>query len=237
MELLFISIAPVIVISFYVYIRDKYDREPVWILLTTLAAGAFISIPIILLEESIQRMGAGIVGSGQIAQAAFKAFAVAAFSEELLKMMALFIVIWNNRSFNEKFDGIVYAVFISLGFACVENVMYVFNHGYDVGVARAFSAVPAHAFFGVAMGYYFGLARFYTGNRFKYLFFAFALPFILHGLYDFILMTESALYLYFFVPFSILLFYLGMKMMRSLSEQSVFRNDGIGQQKSNFFGL
>ncbi len=235
MKLLFISLAPVVVISFYVYIRDKYDKEPLSILISALLVGALASIPILFIERQIEQLSTFF--SDPLSLAAFNAFAVAAFSEELIKMLALFIIIWNNRNFNEKFDGIVYAVFISLGFAAIENILYVFNHGYDVGVARAFTAVPAHAFFGITMGYYFGLARFYPDKRYRYLAASFTLPFLFHGIYDFILMSEYNYYLYFFIPFILLLFYLGMKQMKSLSEQSFFRNDGIGKQDSNILGL
>ena len=235
MKLIFISIAPVIVISFYVYIRDKYDRESISILLSALFAGALISIPVVYFENILQGWDSFL--HDKLSVAAFRAFVIAAFSEESFKMLALFILIWNNRNFNEKFDGIVYAVFISLGFACVENIMYVFNNGYEVGVARAFTAVPAHAFFGVSMGYFFGLARFYRHQRQKYLLFAFLVPFLLHGIYDFILMADFSYYLFLFIPFMALVFFMVLKMMKTLSEQSIFRDDGIGNQDSNFIGL
>lgn len=235
MKLIFISLAPVLVIAVYIYVRDKYDREPISILLGALLAGASTTIPIIYVENWVEQLGGWLTGPLSIA--AFRAFAVASFTEEFFKMAALFLLIWNNRNFNEKFDGIVYAVFISLGFAGIENVMYVFRHGYEVGIARAFTAVPAHALFGIAMGYYFGLARFYPNRRATYLGFAFLLPFAMHGIYDFILMSGYSYYLFLFFPFIGLLFYLGLKQMKTLSEQSIYRNDGIGGQDSNFIGL
>ncbi|MEA3445669.1 MAG: PrsW family glutamic-type intramembrane protease [Bacteroidota bacterium] len=235
MKLLFISLAPVVVISFYIYVRDKYDKEPVSILISAIIIGAIATFPVIYIEKYINLLGKSL--SAPLSLAAFKAFVVAAFSEELMKMLGLFLIIWNNKNFNEKFDGIVYAVFISLGFAGIENLFYVFNHGYEVGVARAFTAVPAHALFGITMGYYFGLARFYPKKRSTYLFLSFTLPFLLHGIYDFILMSNFKYYLFVFIPFIAFLLYLGLKQMKSLSEQSIYRNDGIGDQDSNFFGL
>jgi RsiW-degrading membrane proteinase PrsW (M82 family) len=97
--------------------------------------------------------------------------------------------------------------------------------------------VPAHTFFGIAMGYYLGLARFYPGRRASYFLLAFLLPFTIHGIYDFILMADYNYYLFVFFPFLGLLFIMGLKQMKSLSEQSIFRNDGIGRQDSNFLGL
>ena len=100
-------------------------------------------------------------GAGEgLASAGYTAFVVAGFTEELMKYLAFYFFFWQERNFNEKFDGIIYAVYISLGFAAVENILYVFSGGMGVGFVRAFTAVPAHALFGISMGYYFGLARF-----------------------------------------------------------------------------
>ncbi len=235
MKLLFISLAPVIVISFYIYIRDKYEREPIWILITALLIGSILTLPIIYIEKQIALFS--YLFTNTISLAAFKAFVVAAFTEEFFKMLALFLIIWNNKNFNEKFDGIVYAVFISLGFASVENLIYVFDFGYEVGVARAFTAVPAHAMFGIQMGYFFAIARFYPQKRILYLFFSFAVAFLSHGIYDFILMSNFKHYQFILIPFLILLLLLSFRQMKLLSEQSIYRNDGIGEQDSNFFGL
>ena len=235
MNLAFISLAPVVIFAVYIYIRDKYEHEPIGLLILSLLVGALITIPIIYLERFISQFMTSF--SSNIGAAAFRAFALAAFSEEIFKYFGFFLLIWGNKHFNEKFDGIVYAVFISLGFAAVENVLYVTSYGYDVGIVRAITAVPAHALDGVAMGYFFGLAKFYPLKRKTYLCYAFLMPFILHGIYDFILMAEFKFMWFLFIPFILLLWYYGLKLMKTLSEQSVYRNDGIGNQDSNIFGL
>ena len=79
-----------------------------------------------------------------------------------MKFLAFYVFFWKERNFNEKFDGIVYAVYIALGFAGIENIVYAFTGGVGVGLVRALTAVAAHALFGVVMGFYFGLAGFIT---------------------------------------------------------------------------
>jgi RsiW-degrading membrane proteinase PrsW (M82 family) len=172
------------------------------------------------LEEFLMGM---MPAGGKVVKAFYTAFVVAGFSEELFKYLALYLVIWRSKAFNEQFDGIVYAVFVSLGFAAVENAMYVTSHGYPTALIRAFTAVPAHAIFGITMGYYFGIARRYEELRKPYLRRAFWVPILLHGLYDFILMAEVAWLLLLFGPYVIYLYIQGNRRMKKLSEVSIFK--------------
>ncbi len=234
MDLIFISLAPVVIIAFYIYFRDRYEREPLLILFSALVVGAVTVLPITYVERFLQSYGVYFSGRGN---AFFTAFVVAGFSEELFKYAALMLLIWNNKNFNEKFDGVVYAVFISLGFATVENLMYVFGYGYDVGVSRAFTAIPAHSLFAISMGYFLGIAKFYPQKRSIYLVLGLVVPIALHGMYDFILMANFQHYLFLFIPFMIGLVLLGFRLMKVLSRASVFRNDGFGGQDSNMLGM
>ncbi len=233
--LFILALAPVVIIAIYIYIRDKYEHEPLGILITALLVGILICFPVSYIERFISSLRQ--YPESSLSGAAYTAFAVAAFTEEFFKFIALLLLIWNNKNFNEKFDGIVYAVFISLGFAGIENILYVTNYGINTGIVRAITAVPGHAFFGIAMGYYFGIAKFYPNKRQISLLLAFIVPFILHGIYDFILMSEYEYLMLIYVPFLIFLWLLGLKQMRRLSEQSIFRNDGIGKQDTNLFGF
>jgi len=219
-NLLIIALAPVVIILVYVYIRDKYEKEPWGLLLKTFLAGAFITLPIIILEGGLSSIGQGLTG---LWDAAYNAFVVAAFSEELFKFLVIYFLIRRSPHFNERFDGIVYAVFVSLGFAAVENVLYVISGGLNAGLMRAFTAVPAHAFFGVVMGFYFGKHRFI--NKSKYLYLALIWPILLHGAYDFILMSQKYYLLVFFIPFLIYLWINGFKKMKYLSDRSIFKKD------------
>jgi RsiW-degrading membrane proteinase PrsW (M82 family) len=230
MAVLLASLAPVFIILFYIYFRDKYEKEPLGMLVKALLVGVLIVLPIIFVEGWLSGQNPF---SGKVGAAAWKAFVVAGFSEEIFKYLVLYLLIWKSPSFNEKFDGIVYAVFVSLGFAAVENVMYVMNGGLQTAAIRAVTAVPAHAIFGVTMGYYFGIAHMYEEIRKKYLFRAIAIPILLHGIYDFILMVEIGWLLMLFIPFVIMLYVMGIKKMKALSDASVFKPlDDAGEVES-----
>jgi RsiW-degrading membrane proteinase PrsW (M82 family) len=231
-----IALAPVFIIAFYIYFRDKYEKEPWDLLLKAMLSGALITIPVIVAERILSAPGELFPSK---VKAAWDAFMVAALCEEAFKFAALYLLIWKNKAFNEKFDGIVYATFISLGFAAVENVLYIMDSGVTTGFTRAFTAVPAHALFGVSMGFFFGLAKFYPKKRTSYLYFSFLLPFILHGVYDFILMVEINLLLLLFVPFIIFMWITGFKKMNKLNKSSIYNSDlniGIDFRKVKEFG-
>jgi RsiW-degrading membrane proteinase PrsW (M82 family) len=222
MDLLLISLAPVVIILIYVYFRDKYEKEPIKLLIKALVAGMLAVIPILFVETFLigfYTMEDGLFGTF------WHAFVVAGFTEELFKFIALYIIIWRNPNFNEKFDGIVYAVYVSLGFAIIENIMYVTGYGFDVGLRRAWTAVPAHAIFGITMGYYFGIAHMYKELRKSYLRKAFLVPFLLHGIYDFILMAGIPQLLILFIPFLIFLYISGLKRMKTISDTSIFKEN------------
>jgi len=220
MNLIIIALAPVFIIAIYIYIRDKYEREPIRLLLISLVIGCVITIPVVVIEGLLSARGQDFEG---LASAAWTAFVVAACTEEAFKLLALYLLIWRNRHFNEKFDGIVYASFISLGFAGVENILYVTEGGLSVGITRAFTAIPAHALFGVIMGYHFGLARFYPNERSWRFFLALLIPILLHGIYDFILMSGHPSLLFVFIPFLIFLWLFGFRRIRQLSDRSIYR--------------
>jgi len=220
MTVLLASLAPVFIILFYIYFRDRYEKEPLGMLIKALLLGIVIVLPVIFVERLLMNL---MPQSGKVLAAAWHAFVVAGTTEELFKFLALYLLIWKSPSFNEKFDGIVYAVFVSLGFAGVENVLYVLDGGMQTALTRAITAVPAHAIFGITMGYYLGIAHMYTELRSKYLLRALLVPIILHGIYDFILMVEIGWLLLLFIPYVILLYVWGMKKMKVLSDSSVFK--------------
>ncbi|MBN1115907.1 MAG: PrsW family intramembrane metalloprotease [Bacteroidales bacterium] len=220
MKLLLIALAPVFIIAAYIYFRDKYEKEPIRLLLLTLFLGCLTVLPVIMLESFLERFKPD---SNSIFIALYDAFVVAGFSEELFKFLFVFLLIWNNKNFNEKFDGIVYAVFVSLGFAGIENIMYVFQHGELTGYTRAVVSVPGHTFFGITMGFYLGLARFYSKQRMEFLIKALAFPIVLHGIFDFILMLGDARLMVLFLPFVIYLYIDGFKKMKNLSTRSIYR--------------
>jgi len=222
MDLIVLSLAPVFIIAGYVYFRDKYEREPIRLLLLALLFGALTVIPIMFLESFLSSFSQLFSGLGA---AAWKAFVVAAFSEELFKYIALYILIWKSPEFNDKLDGIVYAVFISLGFAAVENILYVTGNGHFTGIMRAVTAVPAHAIFGVTMGFYFGMAKFYVKQQQRLKQKALLYPIILHGIYDFILFSRIEWLTVVFLAFLVFLYVSGLKRIKELANQSIYKTD------------
>jgi protease PrsW len=222
MDILIISLAPVAIIGGYIWFRDRYEREPLRMLVFSLLAGAVIIIPVVFTEGFISQPAEFM---DDIPAALWKGFAVAGFTEEAFKYLALYLLFWKSREFNDKYDGIVYATFISLGFAAIENILYVYSEGYATGMVRAFTAVPAHAVFGITMGFYFGIAKFYPKKRKYMLFMAFCLPFLLHGIYDFILMTGIDWLWVVFLVFLLFLYISGLRRLRNLSDQSFFKTD------------
>lgn len=155
----------------------------------------------------------------------YTAFVSSAGVEEGIKFLFLCFLAWPNRNFNEPLDGIVYAVFLSLGFAWVENIVYVTHPvlgGYETALVRAALSVPGHGLFGVQMGYYMGLARF-DGHKVRRLFLAFAVPYLLHALYNFFLLEKSKWYWACFVGLEVWLWGSGLACIRKLQKASPFR--------------
>lgn len=221
-SLLYISLAPIFIIALYVYIRDKYEREPFVSLLKALLTGILIVLPIVFIEGITIHFCSSLPG---LLNPLFKGFFVASLTEEGFKFIAFMLFFWRSRNFNERFDGIVYAVYISLGFAAVENLFYVYKGGYEIGLLRAITAVPAHALFGTVMGFHLGNAKFYPKKRKIRLMLAFLIPFTWHGLYDFLLLGQKEILLIFFIPLFIYFWINGFRKMKELSVTSIFRND------------
>ncbi len=186
-ELLILALAilPAVLLALFIYKRDPIP-EPVPQLLKAFFYGVMISVPAVIVESLLASMFGIPDEPTSIFGAASISFIVAAFSEESLKLLALWLILRKNRFFDEHFDGIVYAVMVSLGFATIENVGYLFENIDDwmgVGVARALLAVPGHYAFGIIMGYYYSMYTFVkssTFNRYMIL----AAPIIAHGIYD-----------------------------------------------------
>ncbi len=210
------AIAPVVAILIYIYYRDKWEKEPLRKLIAALALGALSVIPVFFVEMWLH----DLIYNFQITKrldALYTAFVVAAFTEETFKFLALLIIVWRSRQFSEKYDGIVYAVFVSLGFAMVENIKYVLDGGMNVAFVRAVTAVPAHALFGVTMGYYLSFARFSLFYKKKNFILALLIPIMLHGIYDFILMSAEPGYFIVFIFYLYYLYKVGFKRIRELS--------------------
>ena len=231
-NLIFVSLAPIVIVAVYIYIRDKYEKEPILKLFFSLLGGVIIIPAVMITEKLLLNLASGSYGLQYVA---YKAFIVASLTEEGFKYLIFIVIIWAAKDFNEKFDGIVYAVFISLGFAAVENLLYVSEGGFQIGLLRAATAVPAHAFFGVSMGYHFGMAKFYPNGRGRELAFALLFPVLWHGFYDFFLMTEKAFLLVMFLPLLVWMWVSGLRKMKELSDSSNLQVFDVARKGCNCF--
>ncbi|WP_435416640.1 PrsW family intramembrane metalloprotease [Polaribacter aestuariivivens] len=147
MSLLFLAIAPVLVIIIYIYIKDKHEKEPIGLLTKSFLLGATVSIILTLILGYLAAKVFPLTEVKNILQQFIQAFFVVALVEEFSKYVIVRFFSQKNIAFNEPFDGIVYAVMVSMGFAALENILYTFQHGAETGILRAFTAVPAHATF------------------------------------------------------------------------------------------
>lgn len=192
MQYIALAIAPGLAICLFLFHRDIYNREPKLNLLVTFFFGMLSIIPAFYIERAFFGRF-----STSLTDLAIKAFFLVALTEELCKYVVLRFYSYPKRSFDEPFDGIVYAVTASMGFATVENILYVYNssllgQGYQVALMRMFLSVPAHATFGVLMGYHVGRAKFnpqYSG-RMHLLGIFWAVFF--HGTYDVLLFWQRS---------------------------------------------
>ena len=218
-----IAILPVILLMIFIYRQDKYQKEPVKSLAKAFIGG-MIAIPLdIIIVTGIQYLAGDAVITKTVF---FNAFLEAGMPEEFCKFVIFMLLIWRDKNFDEYFDGIVYATFIGLGFACVENIQYVFTYGFQTGVVRALLSVPGHFLFGVVMGYFLSMAKFHPEKRGTYLISGLLLSMIAHGLFDWLLMAASVLpvvggiiYLV-FIWGDIKLWKLGLKYINKQQENS-----------------
>lgn len=225
MNLILMAVAPVMVIIIYIYFQDKYEKEPIGLLLASFLLGAIVSIIIVTLLYVFTGQFIPITDEYSIWQQFIQAFVVVALSEEFSKYVIVKYFNQPKKAFNEPYDGIIYAVMVSMGFACTENIMYVLQGGYQTAVLRAFTAVPAHATFGILMGYFMGKAKF-SNNRFKLNMAGLFLAVFFHGAYDFFLFIR-------FIPGISIGAFISLAVALYLSRKAIKKH----QKNSNFKSL
>ena len=185
---LLLAFLPAILLAAFIYWKDA-KKEPASWLAKAFGLGIAIALPILLVEIVMGELLFAGGGPTTLFGGIMKAFFEAALPEEAVKLLALWIFLRKNPYFDEHFDGIVYAVYIGLGFAAFENVLYVLNaeDWLNVGIMRALLSVSGHYAYAVMMGYYYSMYHFVDKSA-KNAFFALFIPFLTHGIYDAILM-------------------------------------------------
>ena len=209
-----VAIIPTVVLMIFIYFQDNHEKEPISLLLKIFGLGVLSCIPVLIVEILGQLLNDLVFGGTKLMYYFSLAFFCVAPTEEFFKFMAAYLLTWRNKHFNYKFDGIVYCLFGSMGFAAIENVKYLIEGGNELttvmvtGIGRALLAIPCHAMCGIFMGYFYGNAKYLksygdrSGCR-RNLFTGFAVAVCLHGFYDFCLFTGNVLFLVLFVIFVI----------------------------------
>ncbi|MCE4047195.1 glutamic-type intramembrane protease PrsW [Bacillus sp. Au-Bac7] len=209
------GIAPGLALLSYFYLKDQYESEPIALVFRAFITGALLVFPIMFIQYVLRVEEA-------VPSHLLNSFVTTSLLEEFFKWFILFFTAYQHIEFDEPYDGIIYGVSISLGFATVENILYLVANGVEYALGRALLPVSSHALFGVIMGYYLGKGKF-TMPRSKWICYSLIVPFILHGIYDYIL-TFQKNWLLFITPFMLFLWWLGLrkvKMARELSREHV----------------
>ena len=236
--LLFLSVLPAGLLMFFIYRQDKYQKEPIKSLLKAFFGGT-LAIVFTLILVKITDYTIGLIP--YLNQTVFyDSFITAGIPEELCKFLVFMIFIWNDKNFDEFFDGIVYASFISLGFATVENIMYVVPGGIGTGIVRALISVPGHFLFGVIMGYFLSLAKFNSEKRGRYIFIGLLLAMAAHGLFDWLLMFSdrmgdavSAIIYMAFIAGDVFLWRLGLRLIKKHQNNSLLQAQQAAEAMDN----
>ena len=222
MDFLLLAIAPAMIFVIFIYLKDKIEKEPISFLIKIFFLGAFGSIIITLILGVLFNSIYPLTDEKSVFQQFIKAFVVVALVEEFSKYVIVKYYAQKNKEFNEPFDGIVYALTVSMGFAALENVLYILQYGVSTGITRAFTAVPAHATFGILMGYFMGKAKF-SKNRIQLNLLGLLGATIFHGFYNFFLFIN-------FVPGTLIGAILSLVIGTVLSRKAIKKH----QKDSNF---
>jgi RsiW-degrading membrane proteinase PrsW (M82 family) len=220
--LLALALGPGFAIVMFIYGKDRYESEPIGLLFKSFLMG-FGSVVLTLIISKVLEWVITI-NEQDAGEQLINAFFLVALVEEFSKFVFVRGILFRNSNFNEPFDGIVYSVMVGMGFATLENILYVFNGGIETGIYRMFTAVPAHATFAILMGYFLGKAKF-EQRKSHYAVFALLVATFFHGAYDYFLFVS-------FVPgisigaliSLIVAISLSQKAIRIQQQASPFRN-------------
>ena len=242
--LLFLSVLPSIALGVMIYKKDIVEKESPGLLFKLFLGGAIGSVILtLLLSTVLEPIIPDLEDSNNnFIYLAINTFFKVALVEEFSKWIFLKKITWKNKEFNYIYDAIVYAVFVALGFATIENIIYVLGSegGISIAILRAILSVPGHAFDGVFMGYYYGLAKQAKINDNIKLFkrnmiFSLLIPVVFHFIFDYLLLSENSILLILYLVFIILLYINAFKRINKLSNitERLDKNDDINNNSYN----
>ena len=223
--ILVIAFTPVFFWLWIAYRWDKYQPEPRWLVIRTFLLGMAVVIPVALIETLLgfAKSTATNVGQASLSSMAYSAFIVAGVTEELGKFLVVYLTIYKNRHFDESTDGIVYASAAALGFASLENLFYMISFGWGVIILRSLMSTFGHLLFSVIWGYPLALRKISRPGATTLLLLGLVGAMLAHGLYDFVLFTQSWFALL-VIPILAVLIVVLVLMLRHSRRISTFRN-------------
>lgn len=204
------ALLPALGLLVYIYRKDKIEKEPIGLVLWVVFLGAFSTIPAMFLEVVAEEIFNIAYEPGTVIFILVNTFIGVALVEEYCKYLAVCIGVWRSKAFNYRFDAIVYAVSSAIGFAALENLLYVADSGLGTALLRAFTAVPGHVVNGITMGLYLGPAKAWElyGDKKqakKYKRMAILIPAIEHGIYDSALELDNELMFWLWLAFVLII--------------------------------
>jgi len=203
------AIAPGLALLLYIYLKDKYETEPIGVVVKSFIIGALLVLPVMVIQYAFK-------AENIFQNPLMQAFILNGLLEEFLKWFIVIYTAYHHVAFTERYDGIVYTTAVSLGFATAENLFYIYAYGIHIALWRALLPVSSHGLFGIIMGYYIGYAKF-THKKKRWLAFAFLLTAVLHGVYDYFMSIETT-WIYFVLPFMIILWILALRKIKQLNQ-------------------
>lgn len=228
-----IALLPVIILGYYIYSKDK-EKEPIKMLILLFFSG-FISALITLgISYGLNYLFPSLFyyKDSNIFLLFIYTFLCVSLVEEFSKFIITYLFSYNSKEYDQFYDMIVYSVFVSLGFAWIENLIYIYDGGIHVALLRSLIAVPTHVCVSVFMGYYLSLAKTASNSKNKYkkilyLIMSLTVPTFLHGIYDFLIYSPNYFCFYLYHMFIILLFILSYKKVKCslLRNQKLYSNE------------
>lgn len=191
-----LAIIPSVILLINIYRKDKIEKEPGRLLFRCFVFGALMVFPAGICESIIGDILDIIFSEGSLIKAFVDYYCVVGLCEELFKYLILILLVSKSKEYDCMFDGIVYAVFISLGFATLENMYYVVDGGIGTAILRMFTSIPGHMVFAVYMGYFYSKYKYSKLKNDResaksYECFALLVPVLLHGTYDFLISVSE----------------------------------------------
>lgn len=224
--LVILAVIPVALLGYYIYSADK-NKEPTSLLSKIFFLGFGSSLPVLIVEMLVKRFFP-TEGLDSFLLTFINTFFGVAIIEESFKWLVAKKIGYDGKEFDEIYDIIVYTVFSSLGFACIENILFVFKSGVIVAINRAIFTIPGHTSFGVIMGYFFAKAKLSSVNNNQKAYniniiLSILLPTLLHTLYDALIFSK---FIFYFIIFDISVFIICIIIVQRISkaQQNIYNN-------------